>query len=172
VHGMQGSGPPVAHNGHRSAGIVQSLVHPSHSLPLPSSHCSPGSRIPLPHSSSLQLAEQPSPLVVFRSSHCSPHSSWMVPFPHTQGRGATRVQLAVHGSPCVPLRLPSSQSSLPSLTPFPRVSVWQVELQRSPDEELPSSHCSLRSTIPPPHTLSNREQSPLQPSQSAVCPSS
>src|SRR5690606_25762417 len=54
---------------------------PSPLVVLPSSHCSPGSTVPLPQrSSSSQVAEQPSPLVVLPSSHCSPGST--VPLPH------------------------------------------------------------------------------------------
>src|SRR5206468_2974237 len=53
---------------------------PSPDTVLPSSHCSPASTTPLPHSgggggvSIVQSAEQPSPSTVLPSSHCSPAS--------------------------------------------------------------------------------------------------
>src|SRR5581483_1038974 len=53
---------------------------PSPLVVLPSSHVSPTSTIPFPHTSNWQAAEQPSPPTVLPSSHCSPLPT--TPSPH------------------------------------------------------------------------------------------
>src|SRR5262245_30846853 len=63
---------------------TQSGEHVSDGAVLPSSHCSPGSRTPLPQMFLRQPVEQPSPLMRLPSSHSSPDST--IEFPHTFGR--------------------------------------------------------------------------------------
>src|SRR6266571_7205536 len=142
----------------RSVSRRQVEVQPSPLAVLPSSHCSPGSSAPLPHTarqssgqisgsspcshrplpqncSTWQVAEQPSPLVVLPSSHCSPGSS--VPLPHTAAQSCGQDR----GSSL------ASQTRLPHRTP----SAQPAE-QPSPFAVLPSSHCSPASSTPSPHT--------------------
>src|SRR5262245_25239850 len=117
---------------------------PSPDTVLPSSHCSPGSRMPSPQRGSCwQVAEQPSPDTVLPSSHCSPGSR--TPSPQ---RGS-RWQVAEQPSP--ETVFPSSHVSPKSTTPLPQASIRHVAEQPSPETVLPSSHCSLGSTIPLPH---------------------
>jgi hypothetical protein len=87
---------------------LQLPLQQSPGIKLPSSHCSPGSKVPLPHVlfnvhtlptqvyplSVWQVAEQPSPETVFPSSQDSPYSA--LPFPQT---GAAVV--GVHSLPNV-----------------------------------------------------------------------
>src|SRR5262245_58141236 len=51
VQGTHGSVEPAAQMGQATAGTVQSFLQPSQSLVFPSSHASPGSTTPLPHTS-------------------------------------------------------------------------------------------------------------------------
>ena len=110
-------------------------------LSLPSSHCSPASTTPLPHSggvSILQLGSQPSPGTLFPSSHSSlpVHRK---PSPHTAS-----LQKLVQAS--LLLLLPSSHCSSASTTPSPQsggISMSQSSSQPSPGALFPSSHSSL-----------------------------
>ena len=105
---LPGAPPP----GMRSAGGTswQSAVHASPGAPLagPSSHCSPHSTVPLPHSRR-QVAEQPSHGVVLPSSHSSPSS--LTPLPQTAGFGS---QVSVIG--LLPMRCPAVSVALASTT--------------------------------------------------------
>src|SRR5262245_46193504 len=84
---------------------------PSSPVVLPSSHTSPSSITPLPHTVVWQWKEQPSPFVVLPSSHCSPGS--MMPLPQTFTSHAVE-----QPSPFVALA--SSQGSGPSTMPSPQ----------------------------------------------------
>lgn len=123
------------------------------------------------------MDEQPSPEEVFPSSHCSevvitpsPHCSLHVSTeeeepPEQCHPGTSPVQLALH--PDVPSVSPSSQLSPKTLRPSPQSGVQLVEFplliqvnpvsncqlddQPSPEEVLPSSHCSEIVIIPSPH---------------------
>src|SRR5690349_13422216 len=100
----------------RSAGgtAEQVALQRSPGVPLlgPSSHCSPHSRIPLPHTSRWHVAEQPSQAVVLPSSHCSPSST--LPLPHTAGLG---VHTSFTRLPCI--RRPAVSSAATERTRRP-----------------------------------------------------
>src|SRR5687767_13645266 len=55
---------PVRTNRSPHTAILQPITHASVLVVLPSSHCSPGSRTPLPQPSTRHVLEQPSPLFV------------------------------------------------------------------------------------------------------------
>src|SRR5262249_10130411 len=93
------------------ASVRQSAPQPSPGLKLPSSHCSPGSTMPLPQNSTTQ-AEQPSPGLKLPSSHSSTPASTM-PSPQRALRQVPRQ--ASLSSP-----LPSSHCSPGSTTPLPQ----------------------------------------------------
>ena len=134
-------------------------------LAAPSSHSSPSSTTPLPHTpgSIVQSPLQPSPSVWFPSSHSSPSST--TPLPHTPG---STVQSAAQPSPSV--WFPSSHSSSESTTPSPqRGSVQSVRQWSGRTSELsaPSSHSSSPSISPLPHAGDPRQR----PSSSNGIPS-
>ena len=74
------------------------------------------------------------------------------------------------GSDCVAFQVKLT-SSLACWMPSPQTSFWQVELQPSSEDVLPSSHSSPDSTLPLPQTAS-RLQLESQPSPDRVLPSS
>src|SRR4029077_5317831 len=64
--------------------FLQVLRQSSWLFALPSSHCSPGSRMPLPQPSPDRQSElQPSPLAVLPSSQTSPTWTSLMPLPQT-----------------------------------------------------------------------------------------
>src|SRR5512139_2655543 len=56
--------------------------------------------------------------------------------------------------------------------PSPHTSITQLERQPSPLEVLPSSHSSVPSSLPLPHTVGSTAQLALQPSPLSLLPSS
>ncbi len=180
-HGMHGSVPPVEQRGpgrQRSA----RQEPPGALFPAPSSHSSPQSRIPFPHSSFLHVGEQPSQPVTLKSSQSSPGST--VPLPHRSWRhwwvqpSPSTVLPSSHSSVAASVPSPQpggtrrrqsaeqpptfgvSHSSRHSTVPLPQFSIWQVDEQPSHAVVLPSSQVSAASMWRSPHTLSRREQSP------------
>src|SRR5262245_9899749 len=142
VQGTHGSVDPAAQMGHGTVWAVQSLLQPSHSFWLPSSHCSLIWTTPSPQNSVRQVEEQPSFEVTLPSSHCSPQS--IFPSPHS-----TRQKLE---QPSQSVRLPSSHCSPGSRLPLPHVAggiSWQSFVQVA-DPVGPSSHCSPGSSSPLP----------------------
>src|SRR5262245_52184822 len=95
---------------------LQLLSQPSPLTLLPSSHCSPGSRCPLPQGI-WHVEEQPSPFAVLPSSHCSPGSTMPLPQP-------VNLQLLSQPSPLT--LLPSSHCSPGSMCPLPQVILHVV----------------------------------------------
>src|SRR6185436_6547825 len=81
---------------------------PSELLVLPSSHCSPASTMPSPHTGMMQLFRQPSELLVLPSSHASPASRF--PSPQT-------VQLARQVLPFAPPGWPGGSHVSPGVLP-------------------------------------------------------
>src|SRR5262245_43757043 len=129
--------------------VVQSLRQPSVLLPLPSSHCSPGSSTTSPHTvqSLRQLLPFPPPGKP-AGSQVSPFCGSTMPSPHTG-----MVQLLRQASPLMPL--PSSHCSPALTTPSPQE--WQVAeqlLPLPPAGEPGGSQVSpfWASTMPSPHT--------------------
>jgi hypothetical protein len=144
----------------------------------------PGRRSMLPHCSSLQVAEQPSPGMLLPSSHCSSgplspspqtlslhvalqalpgpfsaplsHSSAPSPVLYSAPSPHTLV-LALRGAGgVVGVVGPASHSSpLPGCTkPSLHTALVQAEVQASVSSALPSSHCSVGATLPSPQVAS------------------
>src|SRR5262245_7852615 len=142
VQGTHGPVEPAAQMGQATVWAVQSLLQPSHSFWLPSSHRSLIWTTPSPQNSVRQVEEQPSFEVTLPSSHCSPQS--IFPSPHS-----TRQKLE---QPSQSVRLPSSHCSPGSRLPLPHVAggiSWQSFVQVA-DPVGPSSHCSPGSSSPLP----------------------
>src|SRR5262245_28405177 len=125
---------------------------------------------PLPHTSSWQVAEQPSPDVVPPSSHCSLHSTMRSPH-WFAGLEQSLAQEPAHWS-----RLPSSQTSPSSgcTTPSPQrggamLAHCGVQVRDPPG---PSSHCSLHSGVPLPHASVLHCADRPSPSQDRSLPAS
>src|SRR6185436_11531094 len=97
---------------------------------------------PLPHASSSQRAEQPSPSSALPSSHSSP-----APMRRSPQRSSLGTQRASHT-----VVLGGSQNSPGSSRPLPHTSSSQPPLQPSASSVLPSSHSSLASRTALPHT--------------------
>src|SRR5262245_5124591 len=195
VQGMHEAAPPALQMGQATVWAVQSLLQPSHSFVLASSHCSSASRTPSPHQWRVQVAEHGSPSTPF----CAPssHSSldWTTWSPQN-----SILQVAEHPSfesvlpsshcslheifpsphsarqkreqPSQSVRLPSSHVSPGSMVPFPQVVgdiSWHVLVQVA-DPVGPSSHCSPGSTTWLPH--SSRMHEGEHPSPAIMLPSS
>src|SRR6185369_4062815 len=71
--------------------LMHAREHPSPSMRLPSSHCSPASSAPSPHVSSTHSSSHPSPGWALPSSHVSPALS--VPLPQWAGRSYAQSSL-------------------------------------------------------------------------------
>src|SRR5262249_61948817 len=80
---------------------AQSALQPSPSVRFPSSHSSPRSTIPSPHSL-VQAAEQPSPLTVLPSSHSSPGSTRPLPQRKQPVRSKRQTASQARGPPASP----------------------------------------------------------------------
>src|SRR5262249_18819372 len=109
------------------------------SLWLPSSHCSPGSRMPLPHCSMWQLELHTWPPVTpSLPSHSSPGS--LTPLPQCSNRQSAEQPLAIDGgshcSGSVPLGLNAGLTM-----PSPHCGVVQSKLHAAVDTPI-ESHCS------------------------------
>src|SRR3989338_5550018 len=97
----------------------------------------------------MQVAEHPSPFILFPSSHCSPNPAWRIPSPQN-----SMIQAALHPSP--EILFPSSHCSPPSTIPLPHSGTGsnrQVAEHPSPEILFPSSHCSLHPIIPLPQIV-------------------
>src|SRR5688500_114124 len=153
---------------------LQSFLHASSSSTFSSSHCSPATLLILPSpqavavQSMLQSAVSPKFSAGSQPSTRVPDVCWM-PSPQW-----LRLHVFVQSSWLSVLPSSHSSSALPlpslSIAPSPQpVPPWQSSLQ-PPGAPL-SSHFSLMSTMPLPHTSVER-QLPEQPSPGIVLPSS
>src|SRR5262249_44475390 len=110
------------------------------------SQVSPASRMPSPHSWSVQLLRHASASLLLPSSHCSPASR--CPSPHTVQSARQVLLFGPAGCPG------GSQVSPGGLRrPSPQTGSTQLLRQASVSTLSPSSHCSPASTWPSPHTV-------------------
>ena len=137
-------------------------THASVSSMFPSSHSSPICTILSPQLGIAHAFEQASSSTMFPSSHASTPACTK-PSPQ-----AALLHIATHAS--VSSMFPSSHAS-PAValrTPSPQAATVQSALQLA--DSPPSSHASLPSTLPSPHTGSGAPVEPVEPSVPPVLP--
>src|SRR6516225_7361968 len=143
--------------------VMQVDEQPSPLVVLPSSHCSPGSMLPLP-----QLTSQARVVVVPVPERQAGSSVHVFEQPRLAASGKPVSRPSGPGQPEGTFfgSVPQSQPSFPSLMPLPQVacvhllgvpvhvdpgSMRHFDEQPSPFVLLPSSHASLPSSLPLPH---------------------